>query len=77
MTFDGDMHCSDCEWTAGGGNKLSKKKNAKDMACVHTCPDLIKITALSCDFIADDLCYELATHLTNAKVHEKYNSDET
>ena len=46
------------------------------MVCMHACPDIIKITTLMCDFVANDLFYELAAHLTNIKVYEKYNSDE-
>ena len=46
------------------------------MVCIHARPAIIKITILMCDFVADDLCYELDAHLTNIKVCEKWNIDQ-
>ena len=71
VTFDRDMPCCDCDCTAGGGNKESKERTKKHMVCVHIFPTIMKITTLLCDFLVDDLCYELTAHLTNRNVHEK------
>ena len=76
MTFDGDMNCSDCYYTAGGGNKSLKTKNSEQLVCVCTYPAIIKIAALLCDFIADNLCHELSAHLINIEVNYKHDSDE-
>ena len=46
------------------------------MACVHSCPVMIKITTSMRDFVADDMCYELAARLTNIKFYEKCVIDE-
>ena len=76
ITFDNDAHYSDCDCTASGISKKSKKSNTNNMTCVHTCPAVIKISTLTCDFVADDLFYELASHLTNITFYEKWNLDQ-
>ena len=56
MTFDGDMQCSYCYCTVGGGKKESNKSNTKHVVCAQSCPAIINITKLICDFLDDDLC---------------------
>ena len=46
------------------------------MVCVNSCPAMIKITTSMCDFVADDIYYKLAAHLTNVKIYEKCNLDQ-
>ena len=76
MTFDVDMHCSDCDCTAGSCNEELKKTYAMHMVCAHACPAIIKIATLMCQFVADDMCYDLAVHLTNIKFYDKCNLDQ-
>ena len=56
------MHCRDCDCVAGGGSNDAKEANEKYVVHVNSCPAIIKMIAVSCDFIDDDTCYELVTH---------------
>ena len=56
MNFDGDMHCSDCDWIDGGGIYDLKEANKNHMIWDHSLLSIIKITMLLCDFMADHTC---------------------
>jgi len=76
MTYDGDLQCSECDCVAAGGEKEYQFDHNNHMICVHICPAIMKITTLLCDFMAEDLCYELCSELTKKPTYDTYEENE-
>ena len=62
VTCDGQLYSCECDCKAGGGKSASDlvEDSEKNMVCVHVCPTIMKVTMLLCDYLAEDMCFELA-----------------
>ena len=71
ITYDGHLHCHDCNCEAAGGknNKVKWKK----MVYVHTCPCIMKLSMILIDYLSDDLCYELSSKISKKDYYDKYD----
>ena len=62
ITCDGKLYCCQCDCKAGGGKEAYDlmQDSERNMVCVHVCPAIMKLTMLLCDYLAEDICFEIA-----------------
>ena len=85
ITLDGHLLCCKCTCKASGRKDVKCSRNEVEttecgddptnMACAHISPAIMKFTLMLCDYLAQDLCYELGVKLTKT-VHYKSHSNE-
>ena len=61
ISTDGSVICCECKCKIGGADQSDDEAN---MLCVHICPSITKLTMILFDYLAEDVCYELASMLT-------------
>ena len=60
VASNGELFCCGCNCKAGGNKEENKIANINDenVACLHELPNIIKISFMLFDYLADDACFE-------------------
>ena len=66
ITYDGHLHCHDCDCEAAGDK--NDKVKGKKMVCVYTCPCIMTLSIFLIDYLSDNLYYELASKITKKRL---------
>ena len=73
MTTDSEIVSSDCECKVGGNHENIDESN---MICIHIFSSIMKITMILLDYLAEDLCYELASIWKNVDLTNEYDTED-
>ena len=58
LPADGKLHCCNCNCKVSSKDEDESNPindDVKNMTCTHTCPCMLKVTFMLCDFLAEDI----------------------